>query len=89
VTFKTVLVQREMESRRYPLVSIARALGWNEEAVDGNCNWFQKEIRVGHSRCTWCTGHRNRCASSRRWAGVDGTGSSSKRKANWLKKEES
>ena len=22
------------------------SLGWHEEAADGNCNWFQKEIMV-------------------------------------------
>ena len=49
-----VLVQREMERRRSPLVSIARASAgrvcvaerngdWHEDAADGNCNWFQKE----------------------------------------------
>ena len=26
--------------------SVGASRGWNEEAVDGNCNWFQKEIRV-------------------------------------------
>jgi hypothetical protein len=46
-TFLTVLVQREMESGRSPLVSIARATAgpsgdWNEKAADGDCNWFRK-----------------------------------------------
>ena len=25
---------------------------------------------MGHKSCTWCTGHRNRCAPSLRWAGL-------------------
>jgi len=54
-----VLVQREMECGRSPLASIARVSAgrgaadrnsdWYEEAGDGNCNWFQKEISVGHN----------------------------------------
>jgi hypothetical protein len=60
---------------------------WHEEAGDGSCNWFQKEIRLCHNRCTWCTGQRDRWAPCRRHAGVDGRGSYSKRNTNWLGKK--
>jgi hypothetical protein len=40
------LVQREMESERSPLVSIARASAGTRKGADGSCNWFQKEIMV-------------------------------------------
>jgi hypothetical protein len=38
-----VMVQREMETGRSPLVSIARASAGTERA---DCNWLQKEIMV-------------------------------------------
>ena len=53
-----MLVQREMECGRSPLVSIARVSagrGAADATVTGtrkqgrNCNWLQKEIRVDHN----------------------------------------
>jgi hypothetical protein len=63
-----VLVQREMECGRSPVTSIARAEAgrvcaaerngnWHEEAADGNCNWFQKEISLGPRRVNLVHGH--------------------------------
>ena len=71
--WQPVLVQREMECGRSPLASIARASAG------------KRKQRTE----TATAGHRNRCASSRRWAGLDGRGPYSKRKANWLGKEAS
>jgi hypothetical protein len=72
-----VLVQREMERGRSPIVSIARAAA----GADRNCNWLQKGLRL----------EVNNMPKSLRsiMAGLDASGSYSKRKANWLRRDES
>jgi dipeptidyl aminopeptidase/acylaminoacyl peptidase len=40
---------------------------------------------VGHNSGTSFTGHRHRCAPSRRWAGLDGKGSCSKRSQHTIR----
>ena len=86
-----------MECGHSPLVSIPRAsagrVGRPNAAATGprkqrteTATGFKRSSGLSRKRCA---GHRNRCAPSKWQPGLDGRGSYSKRKTNWLGKDES